>query len=143
MLGNQSLFNLPQNLEGQFVTLELLTEAHTPELMEAVEDGQHYRLWFANVPTAESMSAYVASAMAQAEQGNIAYAVRLNSTGQIVGTTRYYDVSHEHQRACIGYTWYANQVRRTAVNTECKLLLLSQLFEQENAHCNRTSWRQA
>jgi RimJ/RimL family protein N-acetyltransferase len=29
----------------------------------------------------------------------------------------------------IGYTWYARSVQRTAVNTECKLLLLTHAFE--------------
>ncbi|MFX5530352.1 GNAT family protein, partial [Acinetobacter baumannii] len=30
----------------------------------------------------------------------------------------------------IGHTWYAQSVQRTAVNTECKLLLLAHAFEQ-------------
>ena len=33
----------------------------------------------------------------------------------------------------IGYTWYANSVRRTPVNTECKLLLLREIFESYDA----------
>ena len=32
-------------------------------------------------------------------------------------------------RVEIGYTWYAKRVQRSAVNTECKLLLLTHAFE--------------
>ncbi|WP_462163718.1 GNAT family N-acetyltransferase [Pseudoalteromonas xiamenensis] len=127
------MFEQPSELKGAHVTLELLSEAHIDALEVAVMDGQHFNLWYANVPKPQEMGAYVLNAMEMAKKGNIAYAVRENQTGLVVGTTRYYDVSHEHKRACIGYTWYADAVRRTAVNTECKLMLLAQLFEREKA----------
>ncbi|WP_105171139.1 GNAT family N-acetyltransferase [Pseudoalteromonas sp. T1lg24] len=122
-----------QVIEGQHVILEPLCLAHTEALSTAVNDGEHWRLWFANVPTPDSMDQYIAEAISQMEKGNIAYAVRHKATNQIVGTTRYYGVDRENKRALIGYTWYANSVRRTAVNTECKYLLLKQLFEQSKA----------
>ena len=37
------------------------------------------------------------------------------------------------RRLEIGYTWYAQSVQRTHVNTTCKLLLLAYAFEQLNA----------
>lgn len=118
-----------KTIEGEFVTLEPLTTAHVADLIEAVKDGKHWNIWFANVPHPDQMQQYVTDATEASKQGNIAYAVRAKSNHQIVGTTRYYNVDKANRRAMIGYTWYADAVRRTAVNTECKLLLLQQLFE--------------
>ncbi|PCK32651.1 GNAT family N-acetyltransferase [Pseudoalteromonas piscicida] len=116
-------------LVGQHITLEPLTEAHIEPLKLAVADGESWRLWYANVPTPEAMEDYVKAALSQVEQGNLAYAVRVNGSSEIVGTTRYYQADIANRRAMLGYTWYSDKVRRTAVNTECKFLLLQQLFE--------------
>jgi RimJ/RimL family protein N-acetyltransferase len=37
-----------------------------------------------------------------------------------------------NRRVEIGSTWYAQRVQRTALNTECKLLLLTHAFERLN-----------
>lgn len=122
-----------KTVEGEFVTLEPLQLTHVPDLTEAVKDGELWTLWYANVPRPEQMHQYVVDAMEATQASNIAYAVRVKSTNQIVGTTRYYNVDNSNRRAMIGYTWYANAARRTPVNTECKLLLLQQLFESFDA----------
>ncbi len=120
-------------LEGDFVVLEPLQRDHVTALAEAVRDGEAWKLWFANVPSPEQMQSYVEQAIAASHNGDIAYAVRSKATGQVVGTTRYYQVDAKHKRALIGFTWYAASVRRTAINTECKLLLLQNLFEKYGA----------
>ena len=71
-------------LEGQFVVLEPLTEQHIKPLEKAVADGDSPKLWFASVPTAEQMPAYVQRAIADMAQGNIAYAVRSKASGEVV-----------------------------------------------------------
>lgn len=106
---------------------------HISELKVAVQDGEPWKLWFANVPRPDEMSDYVEHAISAARAGDIAYAVRSNVTQQIVGTTRYYNVDAKNKRAMIGYTWYSSSARRTPINTECKLLLLSKLFESHDA----------
>lgn len=120
-------------LIGQHVTLEPLSTTHINALQQAVKDGEAWKLWYANVPTPDDMERYVNTAISQASEGNLAYAVRLNSSNEIVGTTRYYNADIANRRAMLGYTWYSDKVRRTAVNTECKFLLLQQLFEDFDA----------
>lgn len=120
-------------IEGDNVVLEPLNLGHVPELIEAVKDGEHWKLWFANVPSPEKMEQYVVDAIAQMVLGNIAYAVRAKATNQVVGTTRYYGVDRPNRRALIGYTWYSNSARGTLTNKECKYLLLRQLFEHYEA----------
>ncbi|WP_368393435.1 GNAT family N-acetyltransferase [Photobacterium sp. 2_MG-2023] len=142
-----------EKLEGQWVILEPLEEVHIGPLKKAVSDGDSWKLWFASVPTSKAMSDYVNRAMLDARAGNIAYAVRLKSSGEIVGTTRYYNVDETNRRAMIGYTWYSDSVKRTPVNTECKYLLLKRFFEDSDAiavefrksdlpGCDRTPWRE-
>ncbi|NRD75718.1 GNAT family N-acetyltransferase [Shewanella sp. VB17] len=120
-------------LTGDFVTLEPLSVSHIQDLQQAVLDGESWKLWFASVPSPDAMTAYVDDAILAAKNGDIAFAVRCNQTNNIVGTTRFYNVDSKHKRAMLGYTWYSSSVRRTPVNTECKLLLLSYLFEKHSA----------
>ena len=53
----------------------------------------------------------------------------MNSTGKLIGSTRYHDILPDVDRLEIGYTWYARSMQRTAVNTESKLLLMTHAFE--------------
>jgi RimJ/RimL family protein N-acetyltransferase len=122
-----------ETLKGNFLTLEPLQLEHISELKVAVQDGESWKLWYANVPRPDEMSDYVEHAISAARAGSIAYAVRSNVTQQIVGTTRYYNVDAKNKRAMIGYTWYSSSARRTPINTECKLLLLAKLFESHDA----------
>lgn len=120
-------------LTGQHVTLEPLSKNHIEPLKEAVIDGEAWKIWYANVPRPDEMEEYVLSAIEAAKAGNLAYAVRSKEYDKIVGTTRYYHVDSVNRRALLGYTWYSNLVRRTSVNTECKLILLRNLFEASSA----------
>jgi RimJ/RimL family protein N-acetyltransferase len=61
--------------------------------------------------------------------GAMPFAVRATAGGDVVGSTRYFNVDAANRRLEIGHTWYASGVQRTGVNTECKLLLLAHAFE--------------
>ena len=130
-------------LTGRFVTLEPLTQAHLPGLKAAAADGELWNLFFTSVPHPDQLQTWFDTAMSlQAENKALPFVVRENFSGDVVGTTRYCNVDAANKRLEIGYTWYAKRVQRTAINTECKLLLLRQAFEQLG--CNavefRTDW---
>jgi N-acetyltransferase len=120
-------------IKGKHITLEPLSIEHLDGLKEAVLDGEPWKLWYANVPSPELMGEYIDKAIIESKNGNIAFAVRCNNTDEIVGTTRFYSVDNKNKRAMLGYTWYSLSVRRSPVNTECKLLLLNHLFETHSA----------
>lgn len=48
---------------------------------------------------------------------------------QVVGTSRYFDMSEQHKHLEIGFTWFNPSVWRTIVNTETKYLMLRHAFE--------------
>jgi RimJ/RimL family protein N-acetyltransferase len=123
----------PVQLTGQEVTLVPLGIDHVEPLKAAVMDGELWKLWFANVPSPVQMEDYVIRAVENSTKGNVAFAVRVNGTQRIVGTTRFYNVDEINRRPMLGYTWYAKSVCKTGMNTECKLLLLQYAFEEKDA----------
>lgn len=132
----------PVTLEGQHVRLEPLSAAHEESLIAAANDGELWKSSVTIVPTRDTMAAYIETALrGQAEGNELPFViVRKRGTGvppvdQVVGTTRFYDIRPSDKRVAVGYTWLSASVQRTAVNTECKLLLLTHAFE--HWRCNR------
>ena len=118
-------------LEDDIVKLERLTPYHAKEIEKVVSNQDSEQLWFTSVPTKEVAAAYVEQALSIKDQ--ICFAVTLKETGELLGCTRFYDIKEAHKRAMIGYTWYCPSARRTSINTRCKILLLSHLFETNQA----------
>ncbi|MFZ6673776.1 GNAT family N-acetyltransferase [Undibacterium sp. Xuan67W] len=118
-------------LQDQHVSLEPLSQQHLPEIQMAAADGELWKLFFTSVPHPDNAQNWLNIALEMQEQSKaIPFAIRENATGQIVGSTRYCNIDHNNKRLEIGYTWYAQRVQRSAINTECKLLLLTHAFEQ-------------
>jgi RimJ/RimL family protein N-acetyltransferase len=117
-------------LEGEHATLEPLEAKHEAALADAAADGELWRLWYTSVAPPDRIGDYIARALDMRERlGAMPFAVRQNATRDIVGCTRYFNVDAANRRLEIGHTWYSKRVQRTAINTECKLLLLTHAFE--------------
>jgi RimJ/RimL family protein N-acetyltransferase len=81
----------------------------------------------------------MAIAMNNRDKGaQLPFVVRRLSDQKLVGATRFYVISTHNRNMSIGYTWYSKSAQRTAINTECKLLLLTHAFEQ--AGCISVQW---
>jgi RimJ/RimL family protein N-acetyltransferase len=120
----------PLVLEGEHVRLEPLAAGHAEGLRAAVADGDLDRLWFTSVPGPDALDGWIDAALAAQARGQaLAFAVRRRRDGRIVGSTRYMNVEAAQRRLEIGTTWYARSVQRSALNTECKRLLLGHAFE--------------
>ena len=117
-------------LEGHGVRLEPLEKRHVEELGKAAADGQLWQLWFTSVPAPDETRKYVETALEGQKAGQmLPWAVRELKSGAIVGSTRYHDIVAAADRVEIGWTWYAQRVQRSHVNTACKLLLFGHAFE--------------
>lgn len=116
-------------LTGRFVRLEPLAEEHREPLRVAGDDD---RVW-EHMPAlgrGPGFDAVFDDALAQRAAGKrVPFAVRLLATGELVGATGYIDPTPAHKRVEIGWTWYRPDQWATAVNPECKLLLLSHAFD--------------
>jgi len=121
----------PVTLEGRHATLEPLARKHEADLKRAAADGELWRLWYTSVPAPDKTRSYIDTALSMREDlGAMPFGVRDNESGEIVGCTRYFNVDAGNRRLEIGHTWYARRAQRTAINTECKLLLLTHAFEK-------------
>ena len=120
----------PVTLEGRHVRIEPLAREHDAEVRAAAADGELWRLWYTSVPAPDKTIAWIEAALdMRARLGAMPFVIRETATGAVVGATRYFNVEAANRRLEIGHTWYAKRVQRTAINTECKLLLLTHAFE--------------
>ncbi|WP_111859123.1 GNAT family N-acetyltransferase [Acinetobacter sp. CFCC 10889] len=114
---------------------------HVQGLMDACLDGKLWELHYTSAPHYSEMNVYIEKALTQKAQGiRIPFVVMDQRTGRIVGTTSFRDFDWNVRRVEIGYTWYAQSVQRTHINTNCKFLLLQHAFEilQANSVILRT-----
>ena len=126
----------PITLRGRYAILEPLSHTHHDDLVEAVQDGELWKLWFTVVPEPGKMKAEIERRLdRQAKGGMLPFGVRDTATEKVVGMTSYWNVDEAHRRVEIGGTWYRKSMQRTPLNTECKLLLLTHAFESLNCIC--------
>jgi RimJ/RimL family protein N-acetyltransferase len=130
----------PVTLSAGPIRLEPLSLDHVPGLQAAAADGELWNLRFTSVPAPDETRAYVETALAgQAAGHRLPFVVLDAATGEVLGSTSYHDIVPAIARVEIGYTWYAQRVQRSAVNTTAKLLLLTHAFETLGAQL--VGWR--
>ena len=121
---------IPIKLKGNHATLEPLAREHTDELIAAASDGELWKLWYTTVPAPDKMAANVEFRLDLQAKGSLQpFVVRSTASGKLIGATTYCNAVETNKRVEIGYTWYAKSAQRSAINTECKLLLLTHAFE--------------
>ena len=120
----------PVSLRGAHARLEPLSQDHCDGLTEAVKDGELWKLWYTSVPRAEDMRKEIDRRLGLQASGAMLPWTVFDADGQIAGMTTYMNVDAANRRVEIGSTWYAKRVQRSALNTQCKLLLLTHAFEK-------------
>jgi RimJ/RimL family protein N-acetyltransferase len=131
MTNATTIMTEPVTLAGTHVALVPLARAHLEPLQNAVRDGALWRLWYTSVPSPEGMEAEIDRRLAlQATGAMVPFTVIDKRTDTIVGMTTFANIDAAAPRVEIGYTWYANMVQRSPLNTEAKYLLLRHAFEQ-------------
>ena len=121
----------PLSLTGRVVRLEPLSLEHVPALAQAGNDPDIWRFMrYGVVDTEDKMRDLVHYLLRQQAKGtDLPFIVFHIADGRPVGMTRYMDIRPADRAVEIGGTWYASAYQHTAVNTECKYLLLRYAFE--------------
>jgi RimJ/RimL family protein N-acetyltransferase len=121
----------PITLQGNHVRLEPMTQEHITALAE-IGVGQpfwHFML-YGDMNTIDDMRNWVMDILSRVEKGTDLPFVAVHlASGRVAGATRYLNIMPKDRGLEIGGTWYGVEFQRTAVNTECKYLLLSHAFE--------------
>ncbi len=121
----------PVTLQGRYVRLEPMTEAHVLGLAEigVGQDFWHFML-YGDMKTETDMRNWVLDILKRVEKGTDRPFVAIHlESGRVAGATRYLNIMPNDRGLEIGGTWYGTDFQRTPVNTECKYLLMTHAFE--------------
>ncbi|WP_422770731.1 bifunctional pyridoxamine 5'-phosphate oxidase family protein/GNAT family N-acetyltransferase [Plantactinospora sp. WMMC1484] len=121
----------PAPMAGDHVRLEPLAESHVDGLYAATRDSEVWpHLSTARPEDPAGMAAIVGMALDAHRRGERVPWAQLDAvTGEVVGTTSYYEINPVHRAVAIGHTFLGRRWWRTGVNTEAKLLLLGRAFD--------------
>jgi N-acetyltransferase len=119
----------PITLNAAHTTLEPLSMDHLQGLIDAVRDGELWKLWYTPIPAPDTMRAEIARRLDLQTKGSMLPFTTRDATGRIVGMTSYMNIDAVNKHVEIGSTWTAASMQRSPFNTECKLLLLGHAFE--------------
>ena len=118
----------PITLTGKFVRLEPMTETHIPALAEIGVGQDFWRfMLYGDMKTEADMRNWVRDILSR--KGDVPFVAVHLASGWVDGATRYLNVMPKDRGLELGGTWYGLDFQRTAVNTECKYLLLRHAFE--------------
>ena len=119
----------PVTLSGRYAALKPLSHDHVDGLTAAVKDGELWKLWYTFIPQAEHMGKEIDRRLGLQATGSMLPFTVFDADGKIAGMSTYMNVDAPNRRVEIGSTWHAKRVQRSALNTQCKLLLLGHAFE--------------
>jgi RimJ/RimL family protein N-acetyltransferase len=118
-------------LEGKYVLLRPPSINDLDGLSYAAQDGEIWNSPYAIFPTISELSKYLQDLLKK-QKMILPFIIIHKQSNKIVGTTRYLNIDYDNYHLEIGHTWIARSYRRTAVNTESKLLMLQYAFEKLN-----------
>ncbi len=117
-------------LENEKARLEPLQEAHFEALNEIAMNNELWKFTSVNIKSRADFRKYFNEALSEKEKRNAyPFAIFDKQENRYGGCTRFGNISFEHKRMEIGWTWYHPQLQRTGLNRNCKFLLLSYAFE--------------
>lgn len=121
-------------LRGRQVRLEPLRVAHAEELWPAASEPDIWRFMGYDVRTADDLRAWIQDRVAAQVAGTaLPFVQRDARTGVAFGSSSLFDWDAAHRGVEIGHTWIGASHRRSAANTEAKLLLMTHAFERLGA----------
>ncbi len=117
-------------LIGATVRLEPMRAEHLDAICAVGLDPSIWQWMPVQVRDRDGMRAFIADALAEAQQGtSVPFVTMLKETGAVVGSTRFLNIVRPHRRVEIGGTWIAPAFQRTRVNSEAKYLMLCHAFD--------------
>ena len=141
-MSQDSIFDLQPTLIGESITLRPLRAEDFEAVYAAASDP---RIWELHPePTRYLKDVFERGFFASAVASGSAFVVTENATGQVLGSTRYYEWDPESLEVAIGYTFLARSHWGGATNREMKRLLLDHAFHWAKVawfHVGVTNWR--
>jgi RimJ/RimL family protein N-acetyltransferase len=115
-------------LEDDVLRLEIFAERHREPLRPLADDPSLWLQTSLNASGAGFDPWFEAMTTENITGRQISFAVFDKRSGQYAGHTAYLNISPEHARVEIGWTWYGVDFHRSHVNPAAKRLLLAHAF---------------
>ncbi|MFG0258368.1 MAG: GNAT family N-acetyltransferase [Phycisphaerales bacterium JB043] len=124
----------PVTLSGNHASLVSLATIHAQPLFDISQDESIWTWMIGSMwATVDDARAWIDSMLDRQARGLSVTFVAMTPDNRVAGTTSYYEIGHRDRWVEIGGTWYGIDHQRTAVNTQCKLLLMEHAFESLGA----------
>lgn len=122
-------------LHNDQVILKPMEESDIEGIFAAATYPEIWPYLSITIETIEDTKKYVLNALDSREVGvEFPFVIIDPKTQKIIGSTKLMDIDFKHKRLEIGFTWLTPSYWRTAVNTNCKYLLLQYCFEVLHLH---------
>ena len=120
-----------RRIEGQYITIEPLSDGHADGLIKALGGPQNDPLWtyIPMGPFPDAASLMAGFAYARDQLGWATHVFLDPKTGSIEGTSSYMRIRPEHGSAEIGCVMFSRNLQRTAGATEAMYLMARHLFD--------------
>jgi RimJ/RimL family protein N-acetyltransferase len=131
----------PATLVGPTLRLEPLRLRDAGDFLAALgqpDEAAEVLRYLSYHPPADLKQARTIILAALTDPDRIPYAQRLVDTGELLGTTSFYEVNESVRSIAIGHTWIGRRFWRSGVNRESKLIMLSRAFDELQAE--RVVW---
>ena len=126
-----SLIQHPVILSGEMVDLIPLVPAHFEALDRLSGDPRIWEFYSFDGSRPGKIIDVLTKALIERDKSlQYPFTIVHKPTQTIIGSTRFLEVQPEHRKLEIGGTWLHPAYWATAINIECKLLLLTYCFEQ-------------
>ncbi len=116
----------PRRLQGQHLWLEPLREEHRAEMQATLASDPDNWLIQSTSALGKHFPAYWAAMLDTPRR--VTLAAFAKGSGRMAGTSSMFDIDPQHRTLEIGYTWFGQEYRGTAMNPEAKLLMLGEAF---------------
>ncbi len=117
-------------LEGELVKLIPLEEKHFAELEIPAKEKRIWEFLPVDMSTTERRMQTFRNAISERENGaQFPFVIFYKNENKIIGSTRLMNIEAKHRKLEIGWTWLHPDYWASAINFECKLLLLNFCFE--------------
>jgi len=127
---NETWIKHPLVLKGQLVELHPLEKTYFAELLPLTADKRLWEFYPADYSDEQKFNTSYNNALADRDKGtNYPFVILHKRSGKLIGSTRYLNMVPDYKQLEIGFTWITQPYWGTAINFECKLLLMTYAFD--------------
>lgn len=117
-------------LSDDKITLVPLTASHVQEMRQLSGDSDIWTWYTEDLTNPNALESWMTKRLEESRRGEkMSYAVRLNETGEIIGSSSYGHIDWTEKGIEIGWTWLGKRFIGSGINKHMKYLMLSHAFD--------------